>query len=168
MVLTAWVVYAVTEQVLIPSIFVRRLFFVPGELHLWYHDFFSSPGHPFVALSNSVLSGAASYPYDQQVPLLIGWSYTGAEVGANAGWMADAYAQFGMPGMAAFALLLGLVLRLVDGVSAGLPNRFATTVIVVPTMALVNSALLTVMLTHGFGLALLLLWVMNTRSETRP
>lgn len=167
LVLAAWSVYVVTEQVMIPSIFVRRLFFVPGELHLWYHDFFSVPGNPFVTLSNSVLAAVAPYPFAQPVPLLIGWLYTGAEIGANVGWMADAYAHFGFAGMAAFAVLLAVILRVLDGVSAGLPNRLATSVVVVPTMALVNSGLLTVMLTHGFGLAVLLLWLMNSRPGMR-
>lgn len=166
-VLTAWALYLFSGQVLIPSIFVRRLFFVPAELHLWYYDFFSSPGNPFVTLSNSVLASVSRYPYDQSVPPLIGWTYTGTEVGANAGWMADAYSQFGFAGMGVFAVLLALVLRLLDGVSAGTSRQLATAVVAVPAMALVNSGLLTVLLTHGFGLAMLLLWLLGDTREAR-
>ncbi len=167
-VLTAWALYVLSEQALIPAIFVRRLFFVPAELHLWYYDFFSNPGHPFVTLSNSVLASVSLYPYDQPVPPLIGWTYTGTEVGANAGWMADAYAQFGFAGMGVFAVLLALLLRLLDGVSAGTSRQLATAVVAVPAMALVNSGLLTVLLTHGFGLAVLLLWLIDDSREARP
>lgn len=167
-VLTAWALYLLSEEVLIPAIFVRRLFFVPAELHLWYYDFFSSPGNPFVTLSNSVLASVSRYPYDQAVPPLIGWTYTGTEVGANAGWMADAYAQFGFAGMGVFAVLLALVLRLLDGVSAWTSRQVATAVVAVPAMALVNSGLLTVLLTHGFGLAMLLLWLLGGTREARP
>jgi hypothetical protein len=165
--LAAWGIYLVSDEVLIPAIFVRRLFFVPAELHLWYFDFFSTPGNPFVALSNSVLAAFSPYPYDQPVPLVIGWAYTGAELGANAGWMADAYAQFGFPGMAVFAVLLAVVLRVVDGISAGTSRQLATAAIAVPAMALVNSGLLTVLLTHGLGLAGLLLWLLGDDGRSR-
>jgi len=162
-VLAAWALFALTEQIMIPSIFVRRLFFVPGELHLWYHDFFSSPGNPFVMLSNSVLAAASPYPYPDTVPVLIGWTYAGVEIGANAGWMADAYAQFGAGGMVAFSVILAVFLRILDGVSAGVPRRLATAIVAVPAMALVNSGLLTVLLTHGFLLGVLVLWLLSNR-----
>jgi len=116
-----------------------------------------------VMLSNSVLAAASPYPYPDTVPVLIGWTYAGVEIGANAGWMADAYAQFGAGGMVAFSVILAVFLRILDGVSAGVPRRLATAIVAVPAMALVNSGLLTVLLTHGFLLGVLVLWLLSNR-----
>jgi hypothetical protein len=89
------VYFALTDDIMIPSIFVRRLFFVPAEIHLWFYDFFSEPGNPLVLLSNSFLAPLSAYPYDDALPYLISWAYMGLESGANVGWLADGYAQFG-------------------------------------------------------------------------
>ena len=164
-VVVAWILYLATEEVTIPSIFVRRLFFVPAELHLWYYDFFSSPGNPFVTLSNSLLASVASYPYDESVPYVLGWAYAGVEIGANAGWMADAYAHFGFAGVVVFAAVLGVVLRVLDGVGSSSPLSLAAAIVAVPSMALVNSGLFTVLLTHGLLPGLLVLWLFTERER---
>ena len=166
-VLASWGLFLLTDDVMIPSILVRRLFFVPAELHLWYYDFFSSLAHPLLMLSNSVLAAASPYPYADPVPTLIGWAYLGVETSANAGWLADAFAHFGLGGMVVFSLILGLFLRVVDGFAIGVPRSLATAVVAVPAMALVNSGLFTVLLTHGFMLTVVVLWAMSGAGRDR-
>jgi hypothetical protein len=165
-VLGAWGLFLLTEELLIPSILVRRLFFVPAELHLWYYDYFAGVAHPFVLLSNSLLGVLSPYPYGDGVPTTIGWAYLGLETRANAGWMADAYVHFGFGGMAAFSLLLAVFLRILDGAAAAVPLRLAAALVAVPTMALMNTGLLTVLLTHGFLFTALILWGLGSNFGT--
>lgn len=155
------VYFALTDDIMIPSIFVRRLFFVPADIHLWFYDFFSDPGNPLVLLSNSFLSAFSAYPYDDALPYLISWAYMGLESGANVGWLADGYAQFGFAGMVVFSLVLGVLLRITDGVCRATPLAMSTAIVSVPAMALVNSALFTVLLTHGFLFSIVILWAVN-------
>jgi len=160
-VLVAWGLFLLTDDLMIPAILVRRLFFLPAELHLFYHDYFAGLAHPVVLLSNSVLSAASPYPYHDAIPTLVGWAYLGVETNANAGWLADAFAHFGYGGMVAFSVILAIFLRQLDGAATGVPPALAAAIVVVPAMALVNSGLLTVLLTHGFLLAALVLWVVG-------
>ena len=162
-ILLAQALYALTDELLIPALLVRRLFFQPAEMHFWYYDFFSRPGHPFVMLSNSVLSCLSDYPYSRPVVSMISWEYPRLEEGANVGWLADAYAQFGFAGMIGFSMLLALLLKVVDAVSARVPMQIACGAVAVPAFSLVNSGLLTSMLTHGLLVAILSLWVLGGR-----
>ena len=81
--------------------------------------------------------------------------------------MGDAYMQFGFAGMAVFAVILALILKVIDGVAARIPFTLACGVIAVPAMSLVNSALFTVLLTHGFIAAGVALWAISASRE-RP
>jgi hypothetical protein len=62
---------------------------------------------------------------------------------------------------------LALFLRVVDGFAIGVPRQLATAVVAVPAMALVNSGLFTVLLTHGLMLTALVLWAMGGSGRDR-
>ena len=132
-ILLAQALYAITDELLIPAIFVRRLFFTPAEMHFWYYEFFSQPAHPFVLLSNSILSAFSEYPYLRPITSMISWEYMRVEAGANVGWLADAYAHFGVAGMVGFSLLLA---ESVDAVSARVPLPLACGAVAVPAISL--------------------------------
>ena len=155
----AYLLFLMTEEIMIPSVFIRRLFFEPARIHFWYYDFFSK--NPHIWLSNSIFSFIFEYPYDRPVTRVVSWAYMGRDAGANVGYLGDAYANFGLAGMVAFSAILGAFLRILDGVASALPPNFATALIAIPAMSLVNSALFTTMLTHGFILAILCLWLLS-------
>jgi hypothetical protein len=165
-ILLAQALYAITDELLIPAIFVRRLFFTPAEIHFWYYEFFSQPGHPFVLLSNSILAAFSEFPYPRPVTSMISWEYMRVEAGANVGWLADAYSHFGYAGMVGFSVVLAFLLKLVDAVSVRVPLSVACGAVAVPAISLVNSALLTSMLTHGFLAALVGLWALGSLYRT--
>ena len=150
---------------LIGSLLIRRLFYVPAVNHFFYYHFFSQPENPHLLLSSSIMRGFIEYPYDLPVTRLISWTYYGRDLGANVGFMADAFAQFGHFGIIAAAVLLALLCKLVDHAASGLRPNVATAIIAVPAMALVNSGLLTTILTHGFGVALLFIWLLSSQEE---
>jgi hypothetical protein len=158
-ILLAQLLYAITDEIMIPSIFVRRLFFTPAELHFWYYQYFSQPDHPHVLLSNSVLSMLSSYPYATPPTSLVSWEFMGVEAGANVGWLADAYMHFGFAGMLAFAVLFAFVLKVVDAASGRVPLAVACGAVAVPAMAIMNSGLFTALLTHGLLVGTLSLWL---------
>jgi hypothetical protein len=153
---------------LITGVFVNRIFFVPAMLHFVWYDFFAN--HPFVMLSNSILSQFVNYPYDMPLMHVVSQYYWNRDFSPNVGYLGDAYAQFGIVGMMFFSIILGLFLRMVDSVGHNNP-RICQAIIAIPALALLNSALFTSLLTHGFIIAILLMWLLfsnRTRSETMP
>ena len=164
-IVAAYLIYLLSGDELVPSIFIRRLFFVPARNHAVYYDFFSSPTHPHILLSNSILAPFTDYPYAMSVPRVISWAYWGRDFSPNVGYMANAYAQFGGLGMILFSLILAVILRLADSLSERREIALVAAVIGVPAMALVNSALFTTLLTHGLLLALVVAWLAGPRDR---
>jgi len=144
---------------LIPESLVGvRMTALPGLLTGYYYEFFSS--HPLVHLGHSIFKSFVTYPYAVEPPYLIGYSYFHSLTDdANANLWADAYANFGYPGIICFTLLLAIVLWLYDSVAADRDIRLAALVIALPAFALTNVGLLTSLLTNGMGLAMLLMYL---------
>lgn len=151
------IAYLVFGDIVTPSIFIRRLFFIPAQLNAFYFDFFSE--HTKLMLSHSILGSFIKYPYDLLPPQLIAFNYHGRIFAANTGYLGEAYANFGVLGVVCFSILLGVVLNYLDSISDGLPISLPISVIIIPGMALVNSALLTVLFTHGLLVAIFCLWL---------
>lgn len=167
LVLSAYSLFLISDSHLVPSLLIRRLFFVPALNHLIYYDFFSQPGHPFVMLSNSILAPFVDYPYDLPLTRVISWAYWGRDFGPNVGYLGDAFAHFGFVGMFLFSIILSLFLRVVDSAVGGLPANLAAAVIATPAMALTNSALFTSLLTHGLIPSVVLLWLLRAVEARR-
>jgi hypothetical protein len=138
---------------------VKRTTATPGLLTAYYYDFFS--WHPKALLGHSIFKSFVDYPYALQPPYLIGYVYFhNVGMDANANVWADAYANFGYPGIVCFTCLLAIVLWLYDSMAAGRDLQVAALVIALPAFALANTSLLTTLLSHGMGLALLLVYLM--------
>ena len=160
LILAAYGVFLISGDHSLPSLFIRRLFFVPAVTHLVYYDFFSQPHNAFVMLSNSIFKSFLHYPYGAiRITRVISWAYWGKDFGPNVGYLGDAFAQFGFLGMFLFSIILGVFLRIVDSVGEQLPDNLVAAIIVTPAAALANSALFTSLLTHGLFLAGILLWL---------
>jgi hypothetical protein len=143
----------------ISSLFVRRLIHTPGLLTGYYFEFFSN--NPKAFLGHSILSRFVEYAYDTPPALMIASVYfRSPDVSANANVWADAFANFGYLGLFGFTVLLGLVLWAFDSVAKGRDYKLTCLMAGVPAFTLCNSALLTSLLTHGIGLALLLVYLM--------
>jgi len=96
---------------------------------------------------------------------VISWTYWGRDFGPNVGYLGDAFANFGFMGMFLFSMILGVFLRIVDSISRHLPANLIAAIIAVPAMALANSALFTSLLTHGFILSLIMIWLLQKVEE---
>lgn len=154
--------FLITGNEFVPSLFIRRLFFVPARLHVLYYDFFSDPNHPFYLLSDSILRSVLENPYGMPMPHTIALAYWGREFWPDVGYLGDAYGNLGLPGMFLFSVILGFILWIVDSVGARLPSHLVAAAIAMPAMAYTESALFTVLLTHGLVLAILMLWIIQS------
>lgn len=145
------------------SLFSRRVFFVPANLTFTYFDFFSQ--NPYVIWSNSVLSPFLSYPYDISITHVVGRYLGDEDLGANNGFVASGYAHAGLFGVLFYALIIGLILRFINDITYNLlPLWFAVALSVVPLRSLlISSDLFTVMLTHGFIVALIIIFLARSK-----
>ena len=147
------------------GLLAERMTGVPGLLTAYYYDFFSS--HPKAMLGYSIFKSIVDYPYALEPRRIIGYVYFhDSGMSANANLWADAYANFGYPGMLCITFLLAAVLWLYDSISDGRDRRAAALVIALPAMALANASLLSSLLTNGFMLAMLLVYLMPGRQTS--
>lgn len=147
------------------SMVARRVFFVPADLTFSYFDFFSQHAHSY--WSNSILSAFFTYPYgDVGIPYVIGDFLGKPEMGANNGFVSSGYAHAGVFGVFVYATILGILLGLLNGISSGfMPVWLAVAISIVPLRSLlISSDLFTVMLTHGFAVAMCLMYLSRKRS----
>lgn len=162
---SALVYHITTEEILLGSMLVRRTFFVPSFLTFTYYDFFSH--NSFVYWSDSITSSFISYPYSLNPAKLIG-AHLGGESSDNNSFLSTGYMHAGIPGMIFYGVFVGLLFRLIDSLSSkGIPPWVAVATMIVPSQALLTSAdLPTALLTHGLGIAVLLLLLLRTSNRT--
>ncbi len=152
---------------LIPlSIVIRRVFFVPPFIQRYYFDFFTTHSPDFFRQSFLRHFGFVS-PYPN-IPYMIGNIYFNQNsMSANNGLISDGMANMGYFGVFAMPILLSIILKCLDRVSAGLDIRLYITVALYTSIVLTNSFLLTVLLTHGLLIVMILLKTMTRDKETR-
>jgi len=143
-----------TSSILPASMLVRRAMSTAGINTAYFVHYFDTA--PTYQLRHSVLSAFGAPPSELNPARLIGLVYYGtADNNANANFIADGYANFGVVGVLGAALVVGLALRAYDGLAQGLPLQVSMPAMMLILVALANTAPLTVILTHG-GLALAL------------
>jgi hypothetical protein len=154
--------YYVFGSMIIAVEFVRRLFFMPAQLTVYYFDFFRS--HPLGWMTDGIVSSLhlATPVYDLPIPQVIGSNYFGnADTNANVNFLASAYADFGAVGVLITGVMAGFVLRLIDSVVAQRPSeaRFIAGVIIVfmTTFIWTEGSFHTSLLSDGALLSCLLL-----------
>ena len=150
-----WLVDTRLPLPLVSTLVHRRLLAVPGQLAGTYFTFFAH--HPFAMLAHSFFRFFLHYPYAAPPANLMGYLlYDRPDASANTGIWGDAYANFGLPGMLGFSLAASFVFRLYDEVWKPHGLALGTALLGVILIALANSPLFTVLLTHGLLFALLL------------
>ncbi|CDQ18948.1 hypothetical protein [Halobacillus karajensis] len=153
--------YKTTEGIVVLSIFLRRLFFVPANLHYTYFNFFE--GMEKYKLSHSILTFIYDNPYNMGPVDLVARDVFGLEgFSPNVGIFGDAYLNFGLMGIIIFVVLLGSILVLFDSVAMKSPLILSMTIIIIPSMSLVNSGMFTSLATHGILFAIFVTWLSST------
>jgi hypothetical protein len=131
------------EDVMLVSTFVRRPFFLPALLDIYYFDFFEDN---FTYYSQSI-NRFKTFPFDLEIPRLIGSTYFNSEtMGANNGLFSDGYANLG---------ILGVVINIIFFTSViiyfrviNISQRFFG-IIFLMFFSFYSSSFFTVLLTHG-------------------
>lgn len=159
-------VYYYFDDILIGSLFIRRVFFIPAQLTFTYYDFFSN--NEFVFWSNSFLSIFVNYPYEKNTALVIG-EYLGITAAANNSFLSTGYMHAGIFGVIGYGILVGLLFKLIDSLSRdGIPPWVAVSCLIVPAQSLITSAdFPTAFLTHGIGVSLIILFLLRTSPSAK-
>ena len=147
------------------SIFVRRLLFLPGLLYYNYLDFFST--HPFnLFAENLPFRWFIKSNYTLPLPQVIGVNYWGnPETDANANMFADGFANGGILGIVVIFLLLLFVLKLTDDFSYNKDKLFVYGLLAMPFFSLTNSSLLSTLLTHGLLISILIIMFLKKEDK---
>ena len=143
------------------SLFIRRIFYVIANNTFDYYEFFNN--HSWVWWSNTSFSlGLQNYPYDLNPAELIG-HWRGTENHVNSTFLSTGYMHAGIYGIVLYGVLTGLLFRFIDSLaSKGLPHWIVLGILVVPCQTLLLSAdLPTSLLTHGFGIGILIIFLMR-------
>lgn len=149
----------------VAEIAIRRAFFVPSGMTFQWFDFFTF--HPHVYWSDKLLASFSSGEYlHVNVPRLLGTYFVpGAESASNMGLVPAGFAQAGIWGVVLYSVVLGLILGLLNAVvRSGAPLWFVCAMTIGPLRtALADSDLFTTLLSHGLGVAVVLLWLYRGR-----
>jgi hypothetical protein len=160
--------FKITNSLMIPSLFLRRLLFIPAQIKFFYYDFFSN--NDFLYFSQGAIGKLVGleYPYQLEVAQMIGYIYYGNEgTNANTGYLADAYANMGIIGMFFIGLLFVFILILVDSLSIKIGKELTVGLTLFPILSLNDGALLTNLLTGGLLFLLLILYLHSNSTQNR-
>jgi O-antigen polymerase len=149
--------FAVTGNPYALASISERLFAVPGVLSGYYFDYFAN--RPPVLLRDGIGGILSSSPYPREMTYQIGGEYLGrTDANANVNVIADAFANFWFGGLIVALVLAGLLI-LLDSATIRLPLGATMASCVLVLLALLNVGLTVALLTSGFGLAIVLLWL---------
>ncbi|WP_245823431.1 oligosaccharide repeat unit polymerase [Metabacillus halosaccharovorans] len=151
------ILYKINGDIVLLSIFLRRLFFAPADLNFVYYHYFSQVEK--YKLSHSILSGITDNPYSVSPVVMVAKNVYGEDFSPNVGVFGDAYLNFGLIGIVVFVIILAFVLVLFDSVARPAPFILPVTIIAIPSMSLVNSAMFTCFATHGILFAIFVTWL---------
>jgi hypothetical protein len=155
-----------TKGVVFSSLVTRRTLAAPGLLTGFYFEHFSHVSHAGVGFRFSKDSGPYFGP-----PQEIGLAYFGsADVDANANFWAEGFADFGMPGIVGFTILVGFLVWIYDSIFAVHSLELGALMTAMPALNLSNTAPTTVLFTHGGLATALLLYLSPWQSKeiSRP
>lgn len=140
--------------------YLRRMIYLPAYLNQVYYKFFSLNQADFFRQSFLRYLGFES-PYKSDIPFIIGEIYSGKlNVSANNGLFSDAYANMGFLGILVMPIVLVLIMRLFDSCANGVDKNTVAIASLILTFSINGSFLFTVLITHGFLVACLVLYLM--------
>lgn len=157
--------YYLFDNIVLISLFARRLLFVPVDISTKYYDFFTNNVPDYYRQSFLRLFGFTS-PYDS-ISYMIGRLYYNQVTSANNGLISDVIANMGLPGIVFGPMLYAFVFKMLDIVTHRLDSRLVITVAMYAAITLVNTFLFRVLLTHGLIITFVLLYYIDTDTDTK-
>lgn len=151
------IIFTSDEFLLLGSMFASRTIFIPSQINFFYFDFFSN--NPYLLWAESKISfGLIESNLSMDVQHYIGGLMTGNfDVGANTGWVANAYMNAGIIGISSYAMIISFFYFLIDRWSQIYGMQFVCSTFMVPVVTFIMTAdLLTTLLTGGLIVLLLI------------
>ncbi len=150
--------YFLTGHFVIPSLIFRRVMAVPVQLSSEYFTFFAE--NDLNIFRHGILDNVGfNRVYDYSVAQIVGESIYGhMDTNANNGMLGDAFANIGIVGIIIMPIILIIIFRLLDAVSHNLDSRVGITACIYFAVSFTNTSWSTILLTHGFLVACLLLY----------
>ena len=141
-----------TNSVVLSSMITRRTLTGPGLLTGFYFEHFSQATPMGIGFRLSQERPIYGPPQE------IGYTYFGdAGMDANANLWAEGFAEFGIPGIFGYTLLVAFLVWIYDSISETCNLELAALLAAMPAVALSNTAVTTALITHGgISVALLL------------
>ena len=156
-------IYAKFEFIFLVYLLQFRNMFIPALTTGNFLDFFSVNRPDF--LTQSIL-GRLGFESEYALPLpyLIDNFYSDGTASANTGLLADAYSNFGFFGILLYPILFAFILRMIDSAAKKIDIKYNAGIIVFFSIAFLNTAFFTALLTGGvlFGL-----FFLNTQSSPK-
>jgi hypothetical protein len=168
-VLGSYLMYLLFDIMVFPFLFIYRLLILPAQIKFSYYDFFSK--NEYLYFSEGVIGKIfdLEYPYELNIQNLISKIYFGdVNSAANTGYIADAFANFGILGMFLMTLLLVAIFILIDSLSKNLGKEFVVGLSIFSILGLNDLGLLTTLLTGGLLLLLIILYLDNNSKIEIP
>lgn len=158
-------IYLITDYLMAIALFPTRQLIIPAQISLSHFDFFSV--NQKLHLSQGLvgrLLGLPS-PYSQEAGFVVGL-YNGSGGNWNAGFLADAFDNGGVLYMLVFSVILAIILKFVDSISARSENRYWYTAYLTYSIIILNDgSLLTSLFTWGLGLLLIFLYIVASQEH---
>jgi len=170
MLLGALLILAVSADVEpIPSLIIRRAFFVPASLTFDWIRLFSDL--PKVYWSDGVLGSFLHTRYSgESVQYYAGYFIShGLRVNLNVGLVGTGFAQAGYIGVILYAAILGFVVKIVNTmIHSGLPAFLPAALLFAPIgTAWGNADLPAALLTHGIFVGIVVMWLYGSQKRRR-
>ena len=159
-------VFVLTGNIYIPSLFIRRALILPAQLKFYWYEFFRA--NPKLYYSQGTIGSILGIPnpYPSDAANVIGEVMFGRpEMHANAGYVADAYANGGFIGLIAIALVFALILKLIASLGRTLDHHFLIGLVLFHVISLNDGGLVTALVTGGLLFLLLLLYLHQADPE---
>ena len=163
--LLALMEYALHKSFYLMSLFIRRMMYVPVYLAARYQSYFSE--NPLLFFRDGILRRLGRQtPYSFRVANLIGEYNGDPTCFANNGLLADLFTNLPTPlGLLVMPLLLALCFRLLDASAARKPEKLYIVYALFFAITFANTSWSTVLLTHGFLPACMMLYFFPSKED---
>lgn len=152
-----FILVLIIDNIILTSLIIRRLLFIPAFLNSKYYDFFSV--NPKVIWSSSILKNIYPYPYKKLPSFMIGEYIGMPKANASTGFLANGYMNFGYTGMIIYLFILIGYLNLVTYLSRNSEKKMLDYLFFqLLFIIFISSDLLTALLTHG-GIIIIFIYI---------
>ena len=153
-------------HVLVLFVVLMRTLSMEGLLTAQYHYFFQR--NPFTYYSHiKGVNLLVHYPYQFSLGQEIGVAFAGTtDMDANAHfWATDGIGSMGLPGILLVSLICTLVFWVLDSAAQQHDPRLSALIVSFSAFNLANLSIFTTLLSGGFGLLILLLYLLPSRKQ---